>query len=470
MARDERWGRTYESFGETAELVAKLGVAAIMGYQGIKPGRPDSPILATAKHFVGAGGTTGGRDRGDTVVTETELRTIYLAPFVSAIGAKVGSVMVSFSSVNGVPMHENQELLTRVLKTELGFQGFVVSDWNGVERLPGRYETQVTSAINAGIDMVMAPTSYSRFVDTLEQLVPERIPAWRVDDAVRRILAIKCEVGQLDWRPQHTSWKTKVGSADHRELAREAVQRSLVVLKNDDGLLPLDPGLPRVHVAGKNADDLGNQCGGWTISWQGASGNVTEGTTILQGINKLVGDPTRVTFSEDGSGAEGADAAIAVVGETPYAETQGDVEAPVLDAVDQAVVERLQASGVPVVMVIISGRPLVLGPALDRTSAIVAAWLPGSEGEGVADVLFGKVEPTGKLMHSWPRDVSQIPINVGDTPYDPLFPYGFGLTYSKRPRVPTHVDGAPAAAAPRRTQDGRGVSSTHARAPVMASG
>lgn len=429
VARDERWGRTYESFGESPEIAEVLGPAAIMGFQGIVPGRPDPPLLATAKHFVGDGGTVGGQDRGDTVVTDAELRRIHLAPFVKAIAAKVGSVMVSFSSVNGRKMHEHQHLLNGVLKTELGFQGFVVSDYNAVEALPGRYETQITSAINSGVDMVMAPTSYPRFIDTLERLVLERIPSWRIDDAVRRILAVKCEFDLIDWLPRHTSWATRVGSPEHRELAREAVQRSLVLLKNDPRVLPLDRAIPRVHVAGRNANDLGNQCGGWTINWQGSSGRITRGTTILDGIREIVGDPSRVTFSVDGSGVEGASAVIAVVGETPYAEMHGDVAMPALDATDQALLERVRRAGAPLILVIVSGRPLVLGPALERADAIVAAWLPGTEGAGVADVLFGKVPLAGKLGHSWPRTADQIPINVGDTPYDPLFPYGFGLSY-----------------------------------------
>jgi len=434
VARDERWGRTYESFGEDPALVAEMGAAVIRGYQSARLG--DYHIIATAKHYLGDGGTTygtgvnGGIDQGDTQVNEETLRSIHLPPYVAAAHAGVGSVMVSYSSWNGQKMHGNRYLITGVLKGELGFQGFVVSDWQAIDQLPGNYRSDVRTAINAGIDMVMVPYDYVTFITTLRRLVEDgEVPMERIDDAVRRILTAKLKLGLFEHPYASRDFFDRIGSAEHRELARRAVRESMVLLKNERHLLPLPKDLKRIVVTGKNADNIGNQCGGWTITWQGRSGRITTGTTILEAIKHAVSPNTEVIYSRDGHGAEGADVGIAIIGETPYAEFEGDSDNLQLAPADVSVVDNIRAAGVPVVVVIVSGRPLIIEPELARWDAVIAAWLPGTEGQGVADVLFGDYAPTGKLPCSWPRSMDQIPINVGDAGYDPLFPYGFGLSY-----------------------------------------
>lgn len=429
-ARDERWGRTYEAFGETEELASQLGAAAIRGLQGTRLGGTESSILACAKHFVGDGGTHRGLDRGNTIATAQALLDQHLRQYETAIAAGVGSIMVSFSSVNGQRMHASHELLTGVLKEQMRFQGFLVSDWGAVELLPGDAATQVEHAINAGVDMVMGAKDFRDFQRILIGLVPERVPHERIDDAVRRILTVKCETGLFESSRSRPGLGT-VGTRAHREIARDAVRKSLVLLKNRDELLPLPKTLTRIHVAGKNADDLGNQCGGWTIDWQGRSGPITTGITIRRAIEMTVTPATKVTFSRDASDSAGADVVVLVVGEHPYAEGNGDRKNLELDAEDLDAWRNAKAAGTKVVVVVVSGRPLILGRLADDADSIVAAWLPGSEGQGVADVLFGDAAPTGRLGHSWPRAMRQIPINVGDPNYEPLYPYGHGLTYHR---------------------------------------
>lgn len=459
VPRDERWGRTYEGFSEDPQLVATLGAAAVRGLQGEGLGDPLG-VLACVKHFVGDGGTAYGTgapkedlpdsvfeesgspgedverwplDRGDVRLDEATLRELHLPGYVTAVGAGVGSIMPSFSSWNGEKMSGHEYMLTDVLKGELGFEGFLISDWAAIDELPGDYESDVERAINAGMDMVMVPDRYREFHGTLQRLVEAgRVPMERIDDAVRRILRVKFAMGLMDpeFSPRaDVSLAGRFGSAAHRELGREAVRQSLVLLKNEDGALPLSREATRIHVAGRNADDLGHQCGGWTIEWQGASGEITVGTTILQAIREAVSDGTEVTFSADGSGAAGADVAVVVIGEEPYAEMMGDRHDLSLDEEDVATVKRVAEQDMPVVVVLVSGRPLILGETLDASSAFVAAWLPGTEGRGVTDVLFGDYAPTGKLSFTWPRSLDQLPINHGDAQYDPLFPYGFGLSY-----------------------------------------
>jgi beta-glucosidase len=402
-------------------------------------------VLACAKHFIGDGGTLFGTgplakaegsaekwpmDHGDTRVSEAELRRLFLPPYVAAVKAGVGTIMVSYNSWNGVKAHASRRLMTEILKGELGFKGFLVSDWAAIDEIPGDYKTDVETSINAGMDMVMVPAKYPEFISTLKALVQEgKVPMARIDDAVRRILRVKAGMGLLDENPRvmadrglHASF----GSPEHRAVARDAVRQSLVLLKNEGKVLPLAR-TARIHVTGRNADDIGNQCGGWTVDWQGKSGAVTTGgTTILQAMRAA---GTRVTSSRDASGAEGAEVAVAVIGETPYAEMRGDSTDLALDPGDVALVRALKKTGVRVVVVLVSGRPLILDPILADADAIVAAWLPGTEGAGVADVLFGDYKPTGKLSYSWPRSVAQVPVNVGDAKYDPLFPFGYGLTY-----------------------------------------
>ncbi len=422
VARDIRWGRTYESFGETPELVSEMAAAAVRGYQ------PN--ILACAKHYVADGGTAGGVDQGDARISEATLRAIHLPGYRAAVGAGVGSVMASFSSWNGQKMHGNHYLLTDVLKGELGFSGFVVSDWAAIAQLPGDYATQVATAINAGVDMAMVPNRHVEFFNTLRADVQSgRVAMARIDDAVRRILRQKVALDVFAKPLANRSLVSQVGSDAHRQTAREAVRQSLVLLQNN-GVLPLSKTTPRIHVAGRNADDLGNQCGGWTITWQGSSGTITTGgTTILQGIRGALQGGATASYTRDGSGAAGANVGVVVIGETPYAEGLGDRSDLSLTHEDISAVYAVKRAGVRTVVVLVSGRPLNLDPILGVADAIVAAWLPGTEGAGVADVLFGDYAPTGKLSHSWPRSNAQLPINWGDPGYNPLFAYGYGLTY-----------------------------------------
>ncbi|MGC9671499.1 glycoside hydrolase family 3 N-terminal domain-containing protein [Planosporangium sp. 12N6] len=440
VARNDRWGRTYESFGENPDLVSSM-TTVVTGLQGPSLSAP-AVVLATAKHYLGDGGTTGGRDQGDTQLSEQDLRAIHLPPFKAAVDRGVGAVMVSYSSWNGVKMHGNRYLITDVLKGELGFTGFVVSDWAAIDQLDGATgftQQEVTTAINAGLDMIMVPNDYKTFIGYLKSAAQSgAVPMSRIDDAVRRILTKKFELGLFEHPYADRSYAQTVGSQAHRDLARQAVRESQVLLKNAGGILPLAKTGGKLFVAGKNADDLGNSSGGWTISWQGRSGAIVPGTTILQGIRSAVGAGTTVTYNRDGSGIDSSyRAAIAVVGETPYAEGQGDRTGSLgLDATDLSTLQRLRASGVPVVTVLVSGRPLDIAAQLPDWSALLAAWLPGSEGAGVADVLFGDYNPTGKLPVTWPASADQEPINDGDGKTG-LFGYGYGLSYPTGGPTPT---------------------------------
>lgn len=435
VPQDERWGRTYEGFSEDPELVAELGKAAIEGYQGADLSDDDT-ILACAKHFVGDGGTSGGVDRGDTICSEEYLRETYIYPYISALEVPVGSIMISFSSWNGVKMHGNSYLITDVLKGELGFEGFVVSDWQGINEMDGSYrdemsELDIQEGINAGIDMVMVPDDYWGFIDMLTELVNEgKISQSRIDDAVRRILTIKFKLGLFEEPYADRSNAGLIGCEEHREIARDAVRKSLVLLKNEGSLLPLSKDLDSIIVAGSKADDIGSQCGGWTINWQGSTGNITEGVSILDAIKDTVSKDTIVTYSVDGSEAPSdADVAIVVIGEIPYAEYEGDDEDLSLYTTDKDTINNIRDTGIPVVVILISGRPMIITEEIDRWDALVAAWLPGTEGQGVADVIFGDYAPTGKLSYTWPRSIEQLPINDTDGSKGSLFRFGFGLTY-----------------------------------------
>ncbi len=436
VSRNEKWGRSYESYSENPELVKILGAAFVKGMQGNDLSDKTSS-LACVKHFLGDGGTTNGKDQGNTEVDEATLRKIHLPGYISAIKAGAKSIMPSYSSWNGVKMHGNKYLLTDVLKGELGFKGFLVSDWAAIDQLDKDYKTAIEKSINAGLDMAMIPNgqgqknNYIEFITLLKELVNEgKVPVPRIDDAVRRILTVKFETGVFDNPLTEKSLTPLVGSKANREIARDAVRQSLVLLKNENNLLPLSKNLKRIHVTGKSADDIGNQCGGWTISWQGKSGNVISGgTTILQAIKNTVSNSTQVTTSKDGSGAEGADVCIVAVGELPYAEMIGDRQDLTLSKEDADAIQKAKSSGVPVVVLLLSGRAMIIEPELNKSNAFIACWLPGTEGQGVADVLFGDFKPVGKLPISWPKNMNQIPINIGDANYDPLFPYGFGLTY-----------------------------------------
>jgi beta-glucosidase len=433
VPQDERWGRTYEGYSSDPKLVSKLGAAAVKGLQGdTLSGKSDS-VLACAKHFLGDGGTLGGKDQGNTVCDEATLRKIYLPPYHAAIKAGVGSIMVSYSSWNGLKMHANKYLLTDVLKSELGFNGFLVSDWAAIDQISPDYKHDVEQSINAGLDMVMIPNgpgkhnNYVEFIQDLKELVADgKVPQARIDDAVRRILRIKFQMGIFENPYTDPALTAEIGSPEHRAVARECVRESLVLLKNSAHTLPLAKNLKHVVVVGKAADDLRIQCGGWSVSWQG-SGQLTYGTTILQAIRQTVSPATEVTFSPDGSDVKNADAVIAVIGEHPYAEGRGDRTNLDLSVNDSALIAKAKASGAPVVTLLISGRPLILGSALDASDAFIAAWLPGTEGQGVADVLFGDVKPTGKLPREWPLNDQQFAANQMNG--KPLFKFGFGLTY-----------------------------------------
>jgi beta-glucosidase len=461
-ARDDRWGRTYESFGEDPSLVEQMETA-IDGFQG-GPGQLSDPdrVLSTAKHYAGDGDTKYGTasgdykiDQGIAVTSREDFWNTSLRQYQPAVqNHHVGSVMPSFSSVdwtedgvgNPIKMHANQELIQGTLKGQLGFAGFVISDWEGIHQIPGDWATQVRTGVNAGIDMMMEPNSYQDFITTLTSEVKAgRISMARVNDAVRRILTKKFELGLFEHPYTDRRNIDQVGSASHHALARRAAAESQVLLKNDPGTLPISPKRD-LYVAGTNADNIGNQAGGWTLTWQGGSTNVIPGTTILDGIRAH--STGQVVYSQDASAPIPSNSTgIVVVGETPYSEGFGDVGGPrwaydpgdngvprpvkdmQLSSADRQAVDRVCAATTRCVVVIVSGRPLILDSAqLGRMDGLVEAWLPGSEGMGVADPLFGTTRYTGKLPVSWPRSLTQEPINVGDAGYDPLFPYGFGLT------------------------------------------
>ena len=445
VTRDERWGRSYESFGEDPALVKSMETM-IQGLQGAANGKDlkdDDKVLATAKHFVGDGGTAYGSsttgtytvDQGVTTVTRQQLEAIHLAPYQAAVDRGIGTVMPSYSSLDivgdglgPVKMHARADMINGVLKGRMGFDGFVISDWNAIDQLPGDYASHVDTAVNAGVDMMMVPYSYKDFSSTLiAEVKAGHVSEKRIDDAVSRILTQKFKLGLFEKPYADTSNASQIGSTSHRAVARQAAAESQVLLKNANSVLPLKKS-QKVYVAGSNADDLGNQTGGWTITWQGASGTNTTGTTILQGMKNAGGD---VTYSKDASAStSGYDVGVVVVGETPYAEGVGDVgngNDLTLTAADQAAVDKVCAA-MKCAVLIVSGRPQLIGDRFGEIDGLVASWLPGTEGDGVADVLYGKRAFTGQLPVTWPKSEAQLPINVGDPAYDPQFPYGWGLT------------------------------------------
>jgi beta-glucosidase len=466
VPQDERWGRTYEGYSDDPAIVSLLGAASVRGFQGSSLSDPTS-VLACAKHFIGDGGTSvasaRGRgaegatnvrlDQGDTRVDEATLRKLFLPPYIAAVNAGVGTIMPSYSSWNGVKCSASKHLLTDILKNELGFEGFLISDYNAVDQIsPNDYPGSIATSINAGMDMVMMTTKYPTFFTTLKDLVNAgTVPMSRIDDAVTRILRVKLAAGLLD--PKRSpladrSLQKDFGCPEHRAIARQAVAESLVLLKNDKNVLPISRTIGHIHVAGRGADNLGMQCGGWTVNWQGGitpqiTQQIIGGTTILSGIKNTVGKNTTVTYSADGTGAAGADLGIVVIGELPYAEGAGDradlaVFPPDRAATtngnvvsDRATFANMKAANIPLVVILLSGRPMILGDTLDQSSAFIAAWLPGSEGQGVADILFGDKKPTGKLSYLWPKTMAQIPVSATTRPEaeKPLFPLGFGLTY-----------------------------------------
>lgn len=449
VPRDDRWGRAYEGYAEDPEVQRAFAGPMTLGLQGaLVAGAPLAVghIAGSAKHFLADGGTTNGVDQGDFAGSEQSLIDIHAGGYVQAIDAGVLSVMASFSSWNGLKLSANETLLTDVLRGPLGFRGFVVSDWNAHGQVPGCSNESCPLALNAGIDMLMAPDSWQPlFESTLAEVRSGEIPMARLDEAVRRILRVKVKAGLFEDRRAVEGDFGQLGSPAHRALAREAVRKSLVLLKNEDGVLPVRSGA-RVLVAG-SADDIGQAAGGWTLTWQG-TGNVNadfpNGESIWRGIDEAVTAGGGVaTFSPDGVYTDRPDVAIVVFGETPYAEFQGDVET--LDYVPTGPLEmlrRLKAAGIPTVSVFLSGRPLWTNPEINASDAFVAAWLPGSEGGGVADVLIGdtggrpRSDFSGVLSFSWPRDATGTPLNRGDPGYDPQFAYGYGLSYANSGTVP----------------------------------
>ena len=469
VTRDERWGRSYESFSENPALVIKMETY-IRGLQ-------QSGILSTAKHYAGDGDTefdtatalaNQGKpwweqrytiDQGVTVTSREDFMALDFSPYFPAVKQHhVGSIMPSFSSIdwtedglgNPTKMHAQRELITDLLKERIGFDGFVISDWEGIHQIPdpsapgngGLTAYKVRIGVNAGTDMFMEPYSAKQFEDLLlAEVNAGNVYSSRIDDAVKRILRAKFELGLFENPYAPTDRVGDVGKAEHRALARQAVAQSQVLLKNSNRTLPLAPS-GNIYVAGRNADDIGNQAGGWTIQWQGVSGDAIPGTTILEGIREVAPSAT-VTYSADASAPmTGADVGIVVVGETPYAEGFGDIAGPEcgwctvpqqeekslsLQAGDKAVIDKVCGAISKCVVLVVSGRTQVLTDQLGQMDALVASWLPGSEGAGVADVLFGRKPFTGRLSVSWPRSEAQVPINLGDANYDPLFPYGWGL-------------------------------------------
>lgn len=435
VAQNIRWGRTYESYSDDPNLVSDMGTAQMLGFQ--TPLQNGFSVLACPKHFLADGGTQDGVDEGNTICNEAVLRKTFLAPYRSVVDAGARSIMVSYSSWNGQKMHGNKYLLTDVLKGELGFKGFLISDWAAIDQLSPNFKNDIKTSVNAGLDMIMIPygpgqrDNYVEFINDLKDLVTAGdVSQSRIDDAVLRILRVKYEIGLFAHPFADPKLLSEIGSPTHREVARQCVRESLVLLKNENHALPLSRQIKHLVVVGEAADDLGMQCGGWTISWQGTTGAVTRGgTTLLSAIRQTVSAQSEVTFSPDASHLEGADAIIAVVGEMPYAEMKGDRTNLSLASADAELIEKAKGAGVPVVTVLYSGRPLVLGPALEQSDAFVAAWLPGTEGEGITDVLFGDYKSTGRLPRPWPRDNSELDSAVfANGGAQPLFPSGFGLT------------------------------------------
>jgi beta-glucosidase len=495
VARNDHWGRTYESYAEDPEIVTAYAGKFVSGLQGEFG---DENVIACVKHWVGDGATEHGIDQGDACISEAELRRLHIPPYRAAIRAGVLTVMASLNSWNGIKCHGHRYLITELLKNELGFQGMVVSDWDGIDYLSDDFAEAATIALNAGLDMFMVTEKWKLFIQNVKRLVESgKVPMSRLDDAVRRILRVKFRAGMFDKpRPAKRTLANNpgcFGSKAHRDIAREAVRKSLVLLKNEDGILPLDKSA-RILVAGKNAHNRGHQCGGFTIAWQGVNDNesIIGGTSIWEGI-RAVAPNAELSVDLTGSDADPQkhDMAIVVIGELPYAEMMGDLRVPGLfkskDAADEtaaskadveseggidadsryrmayseskfmaeatttnetvkqgpygthlylhelhpediAAVRNIAGKGIPVVAVLVCGRPLVVNQELESSRAFVVAWLPGSEGQGIADVLFGDQDFQGKLSFSWPRYDDEN-WNVGDKYYNPLFPYGFGLSY-----------------------------------------
>jgi len=511
IPKDDRWGRQYEGFSESSELVTNLTASAIKGYEEALPTLGGKKIAACAKHFIGDGGTTWDSgtlqegmhkyrlDRGDTKITEKELREVHLPPYLEAIKAGVKTIMISFNSWNGIKCHGNKFLVNDLLKEELGFEGLVVSDWAGIDEIPGDYKSDIIASINAGIDLVMVPGSlygqnhYKKFIKLLKESVIEgQITMSRIDDAVTRILRVKYELDLFNDPYGNPEYSKYVGDPKHREIARTAVKKSLVLLKNNSNLLPLNKD-QKVYLVGSGANNLGMQNGGWTVEWQGRftpdfkildenndnsiqqsemvkfykevynlkyddgstigffskldtdkNGKISktefqfyeasspfqpDGTSIYSAIKSLVTDESLLTYDPRANNLNGDGVIVAVIGEYPYAEGYGDDGELSISPFDQAVLNKCYASNKKLIVIMLSGRPLIINKHINNWDSFLAAWLPGMAGEGITDVLYGNYNPTGKLSFSWPKNITQIPIDIMDNNYDPLFEFGFGLSY-----------------------------------------
>jgi beta-glucosidase len=464
VVRDDRWGRTYEGYSEDPEIVRAYAgrmVRGLQGSPGVQTFLDSSHILATAKHFIGDGGTDDGVDRGNTSVNEAELLRIHGQGYVTAVAAGVQTVMASYNMWQGWKVHGQKHLLTDVLKAQMGFDGLVVSDWDGIDEVQGCSKDKCAAAINAGIDLFMVPIEWKAFITSTRELVERgNVAEARIDDAVARILRVKLRAGVFE-RGKPSSWplankRELIGAPEHRAVAREAVRKSLVLLKNRNGVLPLQRKL-NVLVAGDGADNIPKQSGGWTLTWQGTETTNAEfpgATSIFAGIQQAVKSAGgTASLSAAGDFTTRPDVAIVVFGENPYAEWFGDIKS--IDyqgenGADAALMQRLKAQGIPVIAVFLTGRPLWVNPELNAADAFVVAWLPGSEGGGIADVLFrnarGGIQHdfVGKLSYSWPRRSNQTPLNRGDAGYDPLFAYGFGLTYNDKDTLSDALRATPA--------------------------
>ncbi|XP_015959252.1 uncharacterized protein LOC107483144 [Arachis duranensis] len=435
VCRDPRWGRCYESYSEDPKIVEQM-TEIIPGLQGSLPANAKkgfpyvggkTKVAACAKHFVGDGGTTKGVNENNTVIDWHGLLSLHMPAYSDSIIKGVSTVMVSYSSWNGVKMHANRDLVTGFLKNTLKFKGFVISDWQGIDKITSppdsNYTYSVQASIQAGVDMVMVPYKFDEFIQDLNLLVKNNvIPMDRIDDAVARILLVKFTMGLFENPLADFSLVDQLGSQGHRDLAREAVRKSLVLLKNGKNgsapLLPLSKNVPKILVAGTHADNLGYQCGGWTIKWQGFSGNMdTSGTTILSAIKSAVDPSTEVVFRENPDSefvkSNNFDYAIVAVGELPYAETAGDSTTLTMTDPGPNIINNV-CGNVKCVVIIVSGRPIVIEPYVSSIDALVAAWLPGTEGQGVTDALFGDYGFSGKLARTWFKSVDQLPMNVGD--------------------------------------------------------
>ncbi|MEM9001198.1 MAG: glycoside hydrolase family 3 N-terminal domain-containing protein [Bacteroidota bacterium] len=430
---NEKWGRVYEAFSESTEVTEKMARASVRGHQGDDLSDSQT-VMATAKHYIGDGATDFGLEGGNTTLVMDEVIQRLLPPYRAAVDEGIGAVMASFNAMSETPMHAHKELITNTLKRNLNFNGIVVSDWKGYSRFG---ENEV---INAGVDMVMAVEGdFEMYQEGLRGGVESgQVSIARIDDAVRRILRQKYRLGLFENPFPDPSLIAKIGIPAHRDIARQAVRESLVLLKNDENILPLKKDLQKIVVVGEHANNSGLQSGGWTVNWQGATENYAGATTILQGIERLA--EGTVIYDADASGHdEDVDVAIVVVGETPYAELFGDIGGEIdayqltLTETHQNYINTYVQKGIKVVVLLVSGRPLVTTQQIEQSSAFVATWLPGSEGDGVAEVLFGDYDFVGKLPHSWPSAVEDYQGKYGPNFWDdsitPLFPFGYGLQY-----------------------------------------